>query len=525
VADDTDRPDDHEGHEGGVGGEATKAEHNECQNETHDQFVERVKNAVHQHVQLAWTVMSTVHTPQPWETMCTAVVPVPAKVKQTHRRDDLHRKGKPTQGTKPIGGHGASGNRGNSDFARPFDQQPESDERQVSSSKTARRHRPSKFERSAPFDHHAHSDRDDQDQRHDCSAISLPIHGQSGGGGRAANQNGVEPIGEQRIACWWNFHKLSVFVAGALRMTPHAELLIGDADMTSAGRMIDVIDQFAASVGVAIDTRTPGDELAGRWDTLRTGGVTDPGLRFASWVDLAMIGGVIPPLLANCKDVNTLLETLVRFHPLWGDDDIVLDRTSTGRVHLRLSAKHGQHVHVDTRDAFFAILARMLGQVTSPPVQPTREWHRSGDADIVVFTKTQLAVQLGAADPAIGHMLSGYAEAELANNGEWLDRVRFAIRETLRAGPNLRHVANHLAYSPRTLQQRLAERDTSFSELVDGERRIRALGLLANPDLSVSAVAFEVGFRSVEGLSRAVRRWTNTSPTEWRSTTHTTNDS
>jgi AraC-like DNA-binding protein len=289
--------------------------------------------------------------------------------------------------------------------------------------------------------------------------------------------------------------------------------------MTSSGRMVDVIDQFAASVGVRTNTHKPDRGVATRWDALREGGVTDPGLRFATWVDLALIGGVIPPLLANCKDVGTLLETLVRFHPLWGDDDIVLERNASGRVQLRLSGREGQSVHPDTRDAFFAILARMLSQVTSPVVLPTREWHRGDGSDVVVFTETHLAVRLTAADPAIGHMLNGYAEAELANRGDWLDQVRQMIRITLREGPTLREVANKLAYSPRTLQQRLADRGRSFSSLVDDERRIKALALLANLDLPVSRVAIEVGFGSVEGFSRAVRRWTDKSPTEWRGDT------
>jgi AraC-like DNA-binding protein len=289
--------------------------------------------------------------------------------------------------------------------------------------------------------------------------------------------------------------------------------------MTSAGRMTDVIDQFAASVGIRTDTRKPNGGVASRWDALREGGVTDPGLRFAAWVDLALIGGVIPPLLANCKDVGTLLATLVRFHPLWGDDEIVLERGTSGRVQLRLSGREDKSVHPDTRDAFFAILARMLSQVTAPAVLPTREWHRGGGPDVVVFTETQLAARLTAADPTIRHMLNGYAEAELANHGDWLDQVRQMIRNTVRKGPALREVATKLAYSPRTLQQRLADRGTSFSGLVDDERRIYALGLLANEDLTVSHVAIEVGFGSVEGFSRAVRRWTGKSPTEWRTQT------
>ena len=288
--------------------------------------------------------------------------------------------------------------------------------------------------------------------------------------------------------------------------------------MAVARRMVDAIDRFAASVGVSVDHANPVSEgITQRWEALRAAGVDDPGLRFACWVDLASVGGVVPPLLANCTDVGELLDTLVRFHPLWGDDEIALERTELRDARVRLRGPGGTAAHRDTRDAFFTLLARMVGQVTHPPVQPMREWHRAGGLDIVVFTAAQLSVRISAADPSLARMLIGYAEAQLDNHGGgWIDQVRQHIRSDLAVSAGLGSVAGRLAYSPRTLQQRLSDRGTTYSTLVDEERRVRAMILLANPALSVTRISVEVGFASVEGFSRAVRRWTGMSPTEWR---------
>jgi AraC-like DNA-binding protein len=286
--------------------------------------------------------------------------------------------------------------------------------------------------------------------------------------------------------------------------------------MTSNRRMVDVIDRFAALHGVTVEPGS-GGSISGRWNALRAAGVEDPGHRFGQWVDLALVGGVIPPLLANCQDVGELLRTLVRFHPLWGDDEIVLDQASHGECTVGLRGTGLTPVHSDTRDAFFTLLSRMLHQVADASVRPTRKWHRTPEHDVVVFTSRQIATRLASADPSIAAMLTGYAEAELDQNGGWVAEVRSQIRNDLQNTPTLRTIAANLAYSPRTLQQRLADHGTTFSAVVDDERRTRALSMLANSSTSLTSVAFAIGFESPEGFSRAFRRWTGQTPSAWRS--------
>jgi AraC-like DNA-binding protein len=66
--------------------------------------------------------------------------------------------------------------------------------------------------------------------------------------------------------------------------------------------------------------------------------------------------------------------------------------------------------------------------------------------------------------------------------------------------------------SARSLQRMLTLEGTSFRQLSDELRRERALqALLTNRDV-ISATAAEVGYTAQSSLSRAVRRWTGSSP-------------
>jgi AraC-like DNA-binding protein len=275
-------------------------------------------------------------------------------------------------------------------------------------------------------------------------------------------------------------------------------------------RMIDVVDRFAESVGVRPVGSACGSDIAARWDALRESGIARPGLAFARWVDLAMVGGVVPPLLANCATVGDVLQTLAAFHPLWGDDEVVVRALHSGSVRIELRPSDGRGVHDDTADAFFALLHRTIKQLSVAPLATVRR------GSSMTFTPDDLVVSIRSADPAIATMLRGYAEMQIVQDDDWVTRVRLSIRDDVGSSLTLARVASSLAHSPRTVQQRLLDNGTTFSALVDEERRVHALALLVNRGLAVSAVASRVGFRSDEGFSRAVRRWTGMSPTEWR---------
>jgi AraC-like DNA-binding protein len=77
-------------------------------------------------------------------------------------------------------------------------------------------------------------------------------------------------------------------------------------------------------------------------------------------------------------------------------------------------------------------------------------------------------------------------------------------------------VARKLAISVATLRRRLTEEGASYSGIVDEARRELAIGYLGVRGRSVGEVAFLLGFADVASFHRAFKRWTGTSPTDFR---------
>lgn len=124
------------------------------------------------------------------------------------------------------------------------------------------------------------------------------------------------------------------------------------------------------------------------------------------------------------------------------------------------------------------------------------------------------------ADPALFALLDRHARALVEGGAIAEDlpsRVRVAVAAELPGRePSVAAVARRLATSARTLQRRLGAEETSFARLVDEVRRERAETLLRAGDVSVAEVSWLVGFSEQSAFTRAFRRWTGTSPTEFR---------
>jgi AraC-like DNA-binding protein len=82
--------------------------------------------------------------------------------------------------------------------------------------------------------------------------------------------------------------------------------------------------------------------------------------------------------------------------------------------------------------------------------------------------------------------------------------------------PSLGEVAAELAVSDRTLRRHLAEAGTSFGDLVARVQLQLARDLLADTDLSVEAIALQLGYAETASFSRAFRRWTGEPPSALR---------
>ena len=101
-------------------------------------------------------------------------------------------------------------------------------------------------------------------------------------------------------------------------------------------------------------------------------------------------------------------------------------------------------------------------------------------------------------------------------------RVEHALTELLPSGrTQLEDVARELAVSKRSLQRRLSEEGTSWSEVLNGSRERLACHYLGSTNLGLSEVSFLLGFEYPNSLFRAFQRWTGTTPEAWRTDSRT----
>ncbi len=92
-------------------------------------------------------------------------------------------------------------------------------------------------------------------------------------------------------------------------------------------------------------------------------------------------------------------------------------------------------------------------------------------------------------------------------------RVREDILEHLAVqGPNMNETARRLGVSPRSLQRRLEEFDTTYQRLCDDIRITLAQELLTQTTMPISEIAYRLGFANQANLTRASKRWFGLSP-------------
>jgi len=109
----------------------------------------------------------------------------------------------------------------------------------------------------------------------------------------------------------------------------------------------------------------------------------------------------------------------------------------------------------------------------------------------------------------------------LFNQAEPRDTFLQQLRQTLlRLLPqgeiNIDRVAEELNLSRRTLQRRLSERDTQFLQVLQQVRVDLALRYLADERLTVTEIAFLLGYSDQGSFSAAFKSWHGVSPLEHR---------
>jgi AraC-like DNA-binding protein len=146
------------------------------------------------------------------------------------------------------------------------------------------------------------------------------------------------------------------------------------------------------------------------------------------------------------------------------------------------------------------------------PIAPTSE--------IAVARHAAVAVPFLTADPKLLKALEPFCDiAEERKTAS--DTLRAAVEKEVkkllpRGKAKKESVARALGMSARTFSRRLAVEETTYEEVVDQLRRSLALQYLDQPGMSLSHIAWLLGYEGSTSFSHAFRRWTGCSPSMFR---------
>jgi len=136
------------------------------------------------------------------------------------------------------------------------------------------------------------------------------------------------------------------------------------------------------------------------------------------------------------------------------------------------------------------------------------------------LAKADLVLPLRHRDPALRRWLERRAVdllARLPGSTDLRDEVRHALATQMTAGDmSIDAVARRLVIAPRTLQRRLAQTGTSFEALREDARKRAAELYLFDATLSITEMAYLLGYSEPTGFDRAFKRWHDTTPEAFR---------
>jgi AraC-like DNA-binding protein len=148
------------------------------------------------------------------------------------------------------------------------------------------------------------------------------------------------------------------------------------------------------------------------------------------------------------------------------------------------------------------------------PVKFHAEW------DALIFDAAMMRLPVIGADNKLFRVLERACQKILGPAPKKQDIVHdvreLVIDRVAKGGTNFDDVARELNMSSKTLERRLAARGTTFSSLLDDIRNGLAKRYLSDTDLRLDQIAYLTGYSEPAPLVRAFRRWTRTTPMQFR---------
>jgi AraC-like DNA-binding protein len=262
------------------------------------------------------------------------------------------------------------------------------------------------------------------------------------------------------------------------------------------------------------------------------------GVRLGASVELTE-AGLLAYVLLNSRDLDGALRNLCRYLPIVTEGCVSELRRDDDEVRLLFSFVESVGMGSRQLPEFGAtLMVRIIDNMTGHQVWPLRvELHHAPACptlarqlgvpvvtgqlrSALVLNAASLAVPVVNADARLLGLLRRYADEVLARrvgHDDLVARAERWILENLHTGQvGVARLARSLGMSDRTLARRLAERGLTPAGLADDLRRQLAGKYLAERSFPLGRITYLLGYSDLSAFTRAFRRWTGRTPSEWR---------
>ncbi|KGP63391.1 transcriptional regulator [Legionella norrlandica] len=143
----------------------------------------------------------------------------------------------------------------------------------------------------------------------------------------------------------------------------------------------------------------------------------------------------------------------------------------------------------------------------------------NADNTRIWFKAEELDYPINFADD-VSYQLAKTQLQEIEKNLSLKEDLASKIKSIL-INQNLNHasmeeIAGELCMTSRTLRRHLQRLEVTYQELLDEVREQKAKTFLLNNNISMTEISFLLGFHDTSNFSKAFKRWTGITPTEYR---------
>lgn len=329
--------------------------------------------------------------------------------------------------------------------------------------------------------------------------------------------------------------------------------------MALQGTVIRTIFQTATSFGAAFDTlclqsgispeEISDSENMVEWEKaaliwaplLKLSGDPLIGLHVGMGVD-KLLQGMVGFLIQSSKDIDQGLQLLCRYGHMvspmveyrYTVNEVAILEIGQNKMWLMKHPEPARHAN----DFLFAALVNTFYALSGKRLVPLRielayemreisEYRKffgceilfNKDTNRIVLSKEDVSTPILTSDQSMFQLFNSIVadkQARLETNSTIKNLKQVLFMQFKGRIPTIEEAASALNMTPRNLQRKLLQEQTTFRDIAGEIRKEIAFQLMQNPDIKISEVSDILGYSDLTSFRKAFKSWTNSTPREMR---------